>query len=95
MKFLPNQGYSEARYDGYQRSSQYLVLGDGTRLAYDLYLPTKDGDPTDKPLPTLFKYTPYLRTFTIFNLDVNFLLSVLYDLAWYEKAMLQPMWNCL
>ena len=61
------QGHSEAVYDGYQRSSQYLVLGDGTRLAYDLYLPTKGGVPADQPLPTLFKYTPYLRTFTIFD----------------------------
>jgi putative CocE/NonD family hydrolase len=82
------QGYSEALYDGYQRSSQYLALDDGTRLAYDLYQPTKDGVPADEPLPTLFKYTPYLRTFTIFDEDGNFLLDELYDLAWYEKVML-------
>lgn len=82
------QGYSEALYDGYQRSSQYLSLSDGTRLAYDLYLPTKDNATADEPLPTLFKYTPYLRTFTIFDADGNFLLEELYDLAWYEKAML-------
>jgi putative CocE/NonD family hydrolase len=88
-QFGQYQGYSQALYDGYQRSSQYLMLGDGTRLAYDLYLPIKNGAPAVKPLPTLFKYTPYLRTFTIFDEDDNFLLDDLYELAWYKKAMLQ------
>jgi len=88
-QFGQYQGYSEAKYNGYERRSQYLMLGDGTNLAYDLYLPTKDGIPTDEPLPTLFKYTPCLRTFTIFDEDGNFLLEDLYDLAWYEKAMLR------
>jgi putative CocE/NonD family hydrolase len=83
------QGYSEAAYNGYVRRSQYLTLGDGTRLAYDLYLPTKGGVPADEPLPTLFKYTPYLRTFTIFDAEGNFLLGDLYALKWYEKAMLR------
>jgi putative CocE/NonD family hydrolase len=88
-QFGQYQGYSEAIYDGYKRQSHYMTLGDGTKLAYDLYLPTKDGTPTDGSLPTLFKYTPYLRTFTIFDEDGNFLLEELYDLVWYEKAMLR------
>jgi len=83
------QGYSQALHDGYERRSLYLKLDDGTRLAYDLLLPTKDGVPADEPLPTLFKYTPYLRTFTIFDTDGNLLLGELYKLKWYEKAMLR------
>ena len=83
------QGYSMAQYDGYKRHSQYLTLNDGTKLAYDLYLPTKNGSPADEPQPTLFKYTPYLRTFTIFDAEGNFLLTDLYELKWYEKLMLQ------
>jgi putative CocE/NonD family hydrolase len=83
------QGHSQAIYDGYERRSQYLTLGDGTRLAYDLYLPTKDGVPADDPMPTLFKYTPYLRTFTIFDADGNFLLGDLYQFEWHQKAMLR------
>ena len=71
-QFGQYQGYSEAIYDGYQRSSHYLTLEDGTRLAYDLYLPTQDDAPADEPLPALFKYTPYLRTFTIFDEDGDF-----------------------
>ncbi|MDJ0751871.1 MAG: CocE/NonD family hydrolase [Ardenticatenaceae bacterium] len=82
-------GYSEAVYDGYERQSQYLTLGDGTRLAYDLYLPTKDGEPADVPLPTLFKYTPYLRAFTIYDEDGDFLLGDLFPLKGYQKAMLR------
>jgi putative CocE/NonD family hydrolase len=83
------QGYSEAIYDGYERRSQYLALDDGTRLAYDLYLPTRDGIAADKPLPALLKYTPYLRTFTIYDADGHFLLGELRDLKWYQKAMLR------
>ncbi len=88
-QFGKYQGYSDALYADYQRGSHFLTLADGIRLAYDLYLPTQGGGPADKPLPTIFKYTPYLRTFTIFDADGNLLLDDLYDLAWKEKAMLQ------
>jgi putative CocE/NonD family hydrolase len=88
-RFGQYQGYSPALYDGYERRSLYLTLDDGTRLAYDLYLPTKDGIPADEPLPALFKYTPYLRTFTIYDADGHFLLGELRDLKWYQKAMLR------
>ncbi|MBM4340125.1 MAG: CocE/NonD family hydrolase [Deltaproteobacteria bacterium] len=83
------QGYSEAIYDGNERHSDYLNLSDGTRLAYDLYLPTNKGVPADKPLPVLFKYTPYLRTFTIFDKDGNNIIADLFNLGWKEKAYLR------
>jgi putative CocE/NonD family hydrolase len=88
-QFSQYHGYSEAVYNGYQRRSQYLALQDGIRLAYDLLLPTKDGVPTDEPLPALFKFTPYLRSFTIFDSDGKLLLGELYELKWYQKAMLR------
>jgi putative CocE/NonD family hydrolase len=88
-RFGQYQGYSEAIYDSYERRSHYLTLDDGSRLAYDLLLPTKDGVPADGPLPVLFKFTPYLRAFTIFDEDGNFLLGELYELEWYKKAMLR------
>jgi putative CocE/NonD family hydrolase len=87
-RFGKYQGYSEAVYDGYQRRSEYLALSNGTRLAYDLILPTKKGIPAKGPLPVLFKYTPYLRTFTIFDKDGKNIIAGLYDLGWKEKAML-------
>jgi putative CocE/NonD family hydrolase len=82
-------GYSDAIYDGYRRRSHYLALDDGTRLAYDLLLPTQADTPADEPLPILFKYTPYLRAFTIFDMDGTLLLGELYELKWYERAALR------
>jgi predicted acyl esterase len=83
------QGYSEPVYDGTQRTSDYLTLSDGTRLAYDLIIPTKKGVLADKPLPVLFKYTPYGRTWTIFDKKGGFLLENFAFLDWPSKAMLR------
>ena len=82
------QGDSEAVYDGNERHSDYLTLSDGTRLAYDLILPTKDGSPAAEPLPVLFKYTIYLRTITIFDENGHNIVADLFNLGWKEKAML-------
>ncbi len=83
------QGYSEASYDGSKRVSDYLILSNGTRLAYDLILPTRKGVPVDTPLPCLFKYTPYLRTFTIFDKSGKNIIADLVRLGWKERAMLR------
>ncbi len=88
-EFGKYQGYSEALYDGSKRISEYLTLSNGTRLAYDLILPTKKGVPANKPLPVLFKYTPYLRTFTIFDQAGNNIIADLFNLGWKEKALLR------
>jgi putative CocE/NonD family hydrolase len=80
------QGYSEAVYDGTQRTSDYLTLSDGTRLAYDLIIPTKKGSPADKPLPALFKYTPYDRAWRVFDKDGKFNLGGM-GLPWYYELM--------
>jgi uncharacterized protein len=83
------QGYSEPIFDSARRTSDYLKLSDGTRLAYDLILPTQKGVPASGRLPVLFKYTPYLRTFTIFDQDGKNLIADLFDLGWKEKALLR------
>ncbi len=88
-QFGKYQGYTEAAYDGNQRRSEYLTLSNGTRLAYDLYLPTKKGVPADKPLPVLFKYTPYTRAFTIFDKDGRNIIADLFHLGWKEKVFLR------
>jgi putative CocE/NonD family hydrolase len=88
-RFGKYQGYSEAVYDGNERRSEYLTLSNGTKLAYDLYLPTKKGVPADKPLPVLFKYTPYTRAFTIFDKDGKNIIADLFNLGWKEKAYLR------
>jgi putative CocE/NonD family hydrolase len=88
-EFGKYRGYSEAIYDGSKRISEYLTLSNGTRLAYDLILPTKGGVPASEPLPVLFKYTPYLRTFTIFDQAGNNIIADLFQLGWKERAYLR------
>ena len=66
-EFGKYHGYTPQPYDGYRRLSDYMTLSDGTRVAYDLILPTKNGVPADQPLPVLFKYTPYMRTWTVYD----------------------------
>lgn len=83
------KGYSTPEYDGNQRVSDYLALPDGRRLAYDLLVPTKKGVPAQNPLPVLFKYTPYLRTFTIFDANGKNIIAGLFKLGWKERAMLR------
>ena len=88
-EFGKYQGYSKAEYDGNQRISDYMTLPDGRRLAYDLILPTKNGIPAEKPLPVLFKYTPYLRTFSIFDSNGKNIITDLFKLGWKERIMLR------
>lgn len=83
------EGYTEAFYDGNLRRSDYLALPNGTRLAYDLILPTRGGVPAAGPLPVLFKYTPYLRTFTIFDPEGNDLIADLFEMPWWQRAYLR------
>jgi len=88
-EFGKYQGYSEEIYDGTKRISEYLTLSNETRLAYDLILPTQKGVPASEPLPVLFKYTPYLRTFTIFDKNGKNTIAGLFSLGWKERAMLR------
>jgi len=55
------QGYSEPVYDGYERSSVYVPTRDGTRLAMDIYRPTKNGVVEEEPLPVIWTHHRYTR----------------------------------
>ncbi|MGV8146566.1 MAG: CocE/NonD family hydrolase [Alkaliphilus sp.] len=66
-KFGQYSGYSKPVFDGHVRKSDFLVLSDGTKLAYDLLLPTKKGVIATNPLPVLFCYSTYLRAFSMIN----------------------------
>jgi putative CocE/NonD family hydrolase len=59
------QGYSEEIYDDYVRTSDYLKLSDGTRLAYDLLLPSNEQEVSRHSFPVLFCYTSYLRAYNM------------------------------
>ena len=86
-EFGQYQGYSANTYDGYRRTSDFLKLSDGKRLAYDLILPTRKGAPADQPLPTLFKYTPYDRAWTIFDKNGKNNTGNTSILPWYYGPM--------
>ena len=54
-------GYSAATYDGYQRTSFYVPMRDGTKLAVDLFRPTRGGVVATEKLPVVWMHTPYNR----------------------------------
>ena len=55
------EGYSEEIYDGYERTSQYLTMHDGIKVAIDIYRPTKGGVLHEEPLPVIWTATQYRR----------------------------------
>jgi putative CocE/NonD family hydrolase len=57
------EGYSTARYDGHQRTSQYITMRDSTRLAVDILRPTKGGKVHDEKLPVIWTHHRYNRAF--------------------------------
>lgn len=56
-------GYSSVRFDGYEMTSQYVAVRDGTRLAIDVFRPTSNGKAADEKLPVLWMHTPYNRRY--------------------------------
>lgn len=46
-------------YDGVERSSLYVPVRDGTKLAMNIYWPTQNGEKRTGKLPTIFVMTPY------------------------------------
>ncbi len=55
------EGYSEARFDGWLTTSEYITTRDGTRLAVDISRPTINGVVTEEALPVLWTYSRYHR----------------------------------
>lgn len=55
------EGYSESIYEEWTRISQYVTVRDGTKLAVDIYRPTKNGALVSEPLPLIWTHTRYHR----------------------------------
>ena len=87
-QFGKYEGYSEAIFDGYARRSDYLTLADGTRLAYDVLLPTRDGVPATEPLPVLFTHTTYLRALKVVE-DGEIIGAELFGLNWLARTFMR------
>ena len=59
--FPSHPGLAQAKYDGHQRTSFYIAVRDGTRLAVDLFQPTSNGMLAAEKLPVVWMHTPYNR----------------------------------
>jgi putative CocE/NonD family hydrolase len=57
------EGYSAAEYDGHVRTSQYLTMRDGVRLAADILRPTRGGAVHTDKLPVVWTHHRYNRAF--------------------------------
>ena len=54
-------GYSEEKYDGWVKTSQYVPVRDGVRLAVDIFRPTAAGRVHEGRLPVLWQAKRYQR----------------------------------
>lgn len=58
------RGYSEARFTEWQKTSQYVSMSDGVKLAVDIYRPAVNGRAVDEKFPVVWIHTPYRRAYT-------------------------------
>jgi len=54
-------GYTEARYDGWERTSVLVPMRDEVRIAIDYFRPTIEGRLHEEPLPVIWTHTRYER----------------------------------
>ncbi len=95
-EFGKYEGYPGQVYDGWKRSSDFLTMADGTRLAYDLFLPTKKGVRASEALPVLFLYTPYDRAWSVIERDGKVVICDMLPVWWCEpgirlRALITPL----
>jgi putative CocE/NonD family hydrolase len=60
-EFNRYSGYSQPVYDGWVRSSRYVAARDGTRLAVDIFRPTRGGRVAEEKLPVVWTHHRYQR----------------------------------
>lgn len=60
-EFGKYSGYSEPIYDGWVRSSRYVTVRDGTRIAVDILRPTRGGKVAEEKLPVVWTHHRYQR----------------------------------
>ncbi|WP_217562675.1 CocE/NonD family hydrolase [Paenibacillus sp. GbtcB18] len=57
------EGYSQAAYSGWVKSSEYVEVRDGTKLAVDIFRPANDGVATNEKLPVIWTHARYHRAY--------------------------------
>jgi putative CocE/NonD family hydrolase len=78
------QGYSHPICSEWVRTSQYVPVRDGTRLAVDVIRPSRDGQPVSEPLPVIWAFTPYRRSS---HLPGGKLITVLDQMTWLQTVL--------
>jgi putative CocE/NonD family hydrolase len=61
------EGYSQPLYNQWNKTSQYVTVRDGTKLAVDIYRPIQDGKPVSAPLPVIWTHNRYHRENGVLN----------------------------
>jgi putative CocE/NonD family hydrolase len=86
------QGYSEAKYEEFKRSSVYIPARDKTRLAIDIYRPSIDGQPVEKALPAVLSFTRYWRAYELEDGRIRTILGMLASGEPVAKVKSEPKW---
>jgi putative CocE/NonD family hydrolase len=55
------EGFTEARYNGWVRTSEYVTVRDGTKLAVDVIRPAVDGKAVEGKFPVVWTHSRYQR----------------------------------
>lgn len=85
-RFGEYSGYSQPVYDGWKRSSFFITARDGTRLAADLFIPTREGKLASEPLPVIWTANRYRRAFTEPE-DRKQVLTILDIFSWLSEVL--------
>ncbi len=86
------QGYSEAKYEEFVRSSVYIHARDDTRLAIDIYRPSIGGQPVEKPLPAVLSFTRYWRAYEFNDGRLRTILGILEPGESVGRVQTDPSW---
>lgn len=64
-EFGKYNGYSEEKYDSWKRTSQYIEMKDGIKLAMDIIRPVQNDQVVEEELPVVWAYYRYHRAVEI------------------------------
>jgi putative CocE/NonD family hydrolase len=76
-------GYSQATYDGWIRTSQYVRMRDGTQLAVDIFRPTHAGALGTDNLPVVWTHHRYQRAIA----EAGQMFTILDSMPWLEEVL--------
>jgi putative CocE/NonD family hydrolase len=74
------EGYSEPIYSEWVRTSQYVTVWDGTKLAVDIIRPAENGVPVEEPLPVIWIHHRYQRALVTPNGNIR-------TEVWYDSRL--------